>query len=374
MRIAYLSTFYPFRGGITHFNQSLLAVFSKNHDTQAFTFKRQYPELLFPGKTQYVTENDLVENTGAVRVLDTVNPLSYQKTVREISSFKPDLLLMKYWMPFFAPSLGYVAGQMKKRGCKVISILDNVVPHEKKFYDIPLTKYFLKRNSGFVVMSETVKNDLLSLLPDAAYIFQSHPLYNHFGEKISRSEACRKLNIPEDRKIILFFGFIRDYKGLDILIEAMTKLPEDYFLLIAGEVYGDDNKYTGLIRHYGIEEKVQANLRYIADHEVSLFFSASDVNVLPYRSATQSGILSIAYHFEVPVVVTDTGSLKDSVEPEGTGLIAAEATPEHLSNAILSFFRDEKSVYYAENIRKLKKKYSWETLAGAIVNFSMHLD
>ncbi|HPD65249.1 MAG TPA: glycosyltransferase [Bacteroidia bacterium] len=374
MRIAYLSTFYPFRGGITHFNQSLLAVLSKNHDTQAFTFKRQYPELLFPGKTQYVTENDLVKNTGAVRVLDTVNPLSYQKTVREISSFKPDLLLMKYWMPFFAPSLGYVAGQMKKRGCKVISILDNVVPHEKKFYDIPLTKYFLKRNSGFVVMSETVKNDLLSLLPDAAYIFQSHPLYNHFGEKISRSEACRKLNIPEDRKIILFFGFIRDYKGLDILIEAMTKLPEDYFLLIAGEVYGDDNKYTGLIRHYGIEEKVQVNLRYIADHEVSLFFSASDVNVLPYRSATQSGILSIAYHFEVPVVVTDTGSLKDSVEPEGTGLVAAEATPEHLSNAILSFFRDEKSVYYAENIRKLKKKYSWEALAGAIVNFSMHLD
>lgn len=374
MRIAYLSTFYPYRGGITHFNQSLIKVFKKEHEIQAYTFKRQYPEVLFPGKSQYVTENDLIDDHGAIRILDTINPVSYWQTVRKITEFQPDLLLMKYWMPFFAPSLGFIAGKLKNKGCCVISVLDNVVPHEKKFYDLPLTRYFLKRNSGFVVMSETVRRDLIQLMPEARYIFHQHPLYNHFGEKISRREACEKLNISENKKILLFFGFVRDYKGLDILIEAMTFLPDDYYLLIAGEVYGDEEKYHNLIKKFQLSERVQANLRYIADHEVPVFFSAADVNILPYRSATQSGILSIAYHFELPVIVTDTGSLREAVEPDQTGLVASEATPQMLAKTILRFFQNQENLeFFAGNIRKLKDRNSWEKLADAIISFAAGL-
>jgi len=373
MKIAYLSTFYPFRGGITHFNHSLLKAFNLNHEAKAFTFKRQYPDLLFPGKTQYVTDEDIIEQISAKRVLDTINPFSYIKTANEIRKFNPDLLVMKYWMPFFAPSLGYVAGNLKKKSCKVISILDNVVPHEKKFYDIPFSKYFLQRNSGFVVMSDTVKNDLLQLKPDAKFIEHEHPFYNHFGNKIDRSEACHKLGIPENKKIILFFGFVRDYKGLDILIETMKYLSDDYYLVIAGEVYGDEKKYFELIERNNIANSTQVNLRYIADHEVSLFFSAADVNVLPYKSATQSGILAIAYHFELPVIVTDVGSLKAAVENENTGLVAEKADPKILKSCIESYFNLGQKEKYVSNIRQLKDKNSWEKLANSIVEFSENI-
>ena len=373
MRIAYLSTFYPFRGGITHFNHSLYNALRKNHEVKAFTFIRQYPGLLFPGKTQYVTENDLIEKIPADRILDTINPLSYLSAASKISGFSPDILIMKYWMPFFAPSLGYVAGKMKNKNCRVISVLDNVIPHEKKFYDLAFSKYFLRRNSGFVVMSETVKQDLLTLKPGAHYLFNEHPLYDHFGERLTKGEACSRLGLPEDRKILLFFGFVRDYKGLDILIETMKSLPEDYYLLVAGEVYGDDKKYYEQVSRLGLADRVQLNLRYIADHEVPLFFSAADVNVLPYRSATQSGILAIAYHFGLPVVVTDVGSLKDSVEADHTGLVAEVAEPAALNGKILEFFQSDHETTFRENILKVRQKNSWENLAEAIVNFSSSL-
>jgi len=370
MRIAYLSTFYPFRGGITHFNHSLFNSLKNFHEIKAYTFKRQYPDLLFPGKTQYVTSDDLIEEIPALRCLDTINPVSYLTTAGSIRKFKPELLIMKYWMPFFAPSLGFVAGKLKSDGCKVISILDNVIPHEKKFYDIPFTKYFLNRNSGFVVMSETVKKSLLTLKPGAKYLFHEHPLYNHFGDKISRTEACKKLGIPENKKIILFFGFVRDYKGLDILIEAMSALNDEYYLVIAGEVYGDEKKYYDLIEKHQIGHKSQVNLRYIADHEVALFFSAADVNVLPYKSATQSGILAIAYHFELPVIVTDVGSLKASVEADKTGLVAEKSEPEIIKAKIEEYFNSGQKSFFETQIKTVKINNSWKKLANALTAFS----
>lgn len=373
MKIAYLSTFYPFRGGIAHFNHSLIKAFSKNHDTKAFTFKRQYPGILFPGKTQMVTPEDKIEKLDAQQVLDTINPLTYVSSAHKLAAFNPDLLIMKYWMPFFAPSLGYVAGKLKKRGTKVISILDNVVPHERKFYDAPLSKYFLNRNSGFVAMSETVKADLLSLAPDAPYIMHAHPLYDHFGAVLPKEEARKKLEIPADKKVLLYFGFVRDYKGLDLLIEAFAKLNNDYYLIIAGEVYGDDQKYHNIIQKAGISNRCSVNLRYINDNEVPLFFSAADVNVLPYRSATQSGILSIAYHFELPVLVTDVGGLREAVEPIGSGEIIDKPDIDSISNAITQYFDHNRSQTYVENIRAYKVKNSWQALASHILGFAEEL-
>jgi len=370
MKIAYLSTFYPYRGGITHFNHSLYTVFHSEHQINAYTFKRQYPDILFPGKTQLVTSDDVIEKIPAKRLLDTINPLTYLKTANKIRDFNPDILLMKYWMPFFAPSLGFVAGKLKNKGCKVISILDNVIPHEKKFYDISFSKYFIKRNSGFVVMSDTVRNDLLALLPDAKFIYHEHPVYNHFGTRLSRSDACKKLNIPEEKKILLFFGFIREYKGLDVLIETMSLLSDEYYLIVAGEVYGNDSKYNDLINNFKVGNRLQANFRYISDHEVPLFFSAADVNVLPYKSATQSGILAIAYHFDLPVIVTDVGSLKDTVQRENTGLVVENADARLLKIKIEEYFASNQKNHFSFQIQKLKEKNSWEHLAHAIIEFS----
>src|ERR1051326_768230 len=266
MKIAFLSTFFPFRGGIAQFNASLFRAFEKNNQVKAFTFTRQYPDFLFPGETQMVTEKDNADKIPSERILDTMNPFTYFSAARKIRSFSPDILLMKYWMSYMAPSLGTVAKKIKKSS-KVITILDNVIPHERRFFDDAFIKYFLKNNHGFVVMSDAVKNDLLKFIPGAKYIFHPHPLYDHFGKKGDAMEAKRKLNIPEGKKVILFFGFIRDYKGLDLLIDAISKLNNDYHLVICGEVYGSFDKYEGQIEELGLKNKISLYVRYISDEE-----------------------------------------------------------------------------------------------------------
>ncbi|HXB13846.1 MAG TPA: glycosyl transferase, partial [Bacteroidia bacterium] len=218
MRIAYLSTFYPYRGGIAQFNAALLNAFAPKHETKAFTFTRQYPELLFPGKTQYAEAKDTAEDVNALRVLDTVNPFTYGKTAKAIMEFKPDIMITKYWMPFFAPSLGTVAKTLKKNGVVNIAVLDNVIPHEKKFYDKMLTKYFISNYHAFMAMSKSVADDLLTFAPQVKYALHPHPIFD-FGEHIAKNEAKAKLGLSETDSYILFFGFIRRYKGLDMLLE-----------------------------------------------------------------------------------------------------------------------------------------------------------
>lgn len=367
MKIAYLSSFYPFRGGIAQFNASLYREFEKEHEISAFTFKRQYPDILFPGKSQYVSEGDKADMINSVQVLDSINPLTYFSTANEIKKYAPDLLLMKYWMPFFAPSLGYVAKSLKKSGTKIISILDNVIPHEKRPGDFALTKYFLNRNDGFIVMSEAVKKDLLYLKPDAVYSMHLHPLYDHFGVKLDKNIARQKLELPQNKKILLFFGFIRDYKGLDLLLESMAKLPDDYLLLIAGEVYGDFKKYDEQIKLLKIENKVIKFVRYINDDEVPLFFSAADVCVQPYKSATQSGIAGISYHFDLPMIATDVGGLREMIEPYGTGIIVQKPDVDLLTNSILSYFDGNKERELSKNIGIFKEICSWKSLAREIL-------
>jgi glycosyltransferase involved in cell wall biosynthesis len=372
MRIAYLSTFYPFRGGIAQFNSSLFKEFKKQHDVQAFTFKRQYPNIFFPGRTQYVVNNENSDSVHGVQLLDSINPFSYLATTNRIKNFNPDILIMKYWMPFFSPSLGTVAKLLQSH-TKVISILDNIVPQEKRFFDNSLTKYFLKHSDGFVIMSETVKNDLITLKSNAKFIKKEHPVYDHFGQKIERDEAIKHLKLSSDKKTLLFFGFIRDYKGLDVLIKAFDFLDDSYQLIIAGESYGSFKKYQHIIDSTKNKKNVHVFNEYINNSNVHIFFSAADVCVLPYKSATQSGIATIAYYFDLPLIATDVGGLKESIRDKGTGIIVERCEPNLIAQAIEDYFIGQQSNRFIPNIKNVKEKLSWKNFADSLIEFSREL-
>ena len=371
MKIAILSCFYPYRGGISQFNACLYEELSKSHIVKAFNFKRQYPEFLFPGKTQFVTADDEAVPVESVSLLDTANPFTYISTYKAIREWKPDVLIIRYWMSYFAPSLGYIARRMKKY-CKVISILDNVVPHEPRFFDTPLTRYFLKGSTGCVTLCEAVSDDLLKIAPDSVFTVIQHPLYSHFGQKKERKQALENLGIADGRRNLLFFGLIREYKGLDILLKAFRMLPEDYQLIVAGEPYGSFEKYQKIIDSFpeAVRKRIFLDLRYIKDSQVSDYFSASDLAVLPYRSATQSGISSVSYHFEIPMIVTAVGGLKETIGDRGTGFVASECTPEAIYSEIKRYFSN---VEYKEscikNIRLEKDRLSWKTFATKLTDF-----
>jgi glycosyltransferase involved in cell wall biosynthesis len=371
MKIRFLSTFYPFRGGIAQFNALMYRELEKQHDVKAFTFKRQYPNFLFPGQTQYVTENDVADKIPSRAILDTINPFTYIKTARELKRSNPDVVIAKYWMTFFAPSLGYVFGRLKGKAIR-ISVLDNVIPHERRFFDHAFNRYFLKRNDGFIVMSDKVLKDLLHYRPDAKYLRMDHPVYDQFGARLMQIEALEKLGIAHnpEHKYLLFFGIIRKYKGLDLLIEAMSMLSSEYELIIAGEVYGSFDEYQNLIDMHGLNDRVHVFNRYIPDDHVGRYFSASDVCVLPYRSATQSGIISISKHFEIPVIATDVGGLKESIAHGKTGLMVDQPKPESIAASVKTFFTGDLKESCKFLIREENQRNSWASFCANIVAFS----
>ena len=366
MRIAYLSTFYPFRGGIAQFNANLLEEFGKEHTVKAFTFTRQYPDFLFPGKTQYVTPEDKAKPVDSEAVLDTANPFNWCKAARKIAAWKPDLVVVKYWMSYLAPSLGMVARRLRKKGIPTVAILDNVIPHEAKFFDKPFSRWFLKQCSACVAMSQAVLNDMLSLTPDKPYVLQAHPLYDHFGQKMDKQAAQEALGLDPKLRTLLFFGLIRDYKGLDLLIDAMPLLGPDYQLLIAGESYGSFEKYDARIAASGCAERIHVFNRYIDDEEVPRFFSAADLCVLPYKSATQSGITAIALHFDVPLVATPVGGLEESVGKPGLGIMAREASAEAVAEAVRHFY-DGSPEAFITNIQEVKRTQTWSAFADRLL-------
>ena len=363
MRVALLSCFYPYRGGISQFNANLYAELGKCHEIKAWNFKRQYPSFLFPGKTQYVTPEDEAMPVESSRTLDTLNPFSWVKTAREIKAWKPDVLILPYWNSWFAPSLGYVA---RHAGTKCIGLLHNLIPHEPHLWDVPLAKYFLKPCSGFVALSGSVEKDLERLRPGARHIVRRHPLYTHFGEAEPREK--------DGRNILLFFGLIREYKGLDILLEAFRDLPENYELVIAGECYGPFDKYQAIIDSLPGKDRVKVYPGYVRDSEVKNFFSKADLVVLPYRSATQSGVGAIACHFGVPMLVTDVGGLREEVGDTGTGIVCSRPAPEEVRKEILRFFADD-SLRKAcvEATARQREILSWKNFCAALTDFAQTL-
>ena len=369
MKIAFLSPFYPYRGGIAQFGDSLYLALSKSSDVQAFTFTRQYPDMLFPGKTQYVSGEDTNRHINALRILDSVNPFTYYKTANEIIKFNPGLLIISYWMPFFAPSLGKISSIVKKKSIKVIGLLHNVMAHEKRFTDKTFTKYFFNKCDGFVILNSSSEKDLKGLIPSARCLIQPHPLYDHYGTKMDWRDARIKLEIIKDKKVVLYFGFIRNYKGLDLLIKAFGSLDESYELVIAGESYGDFSGYEKLIEQTGIKKRVKLHIRYIEEKEIPVFFSAADVCVLPYKTATQSGIIGMAYHFNLPVIATNVGGLAEMIEDEKTGLIVDSPSPLLMSAKIREFFDTKEVRKYPANIEKFRQKHSWDGFAEGIISF-----
>lgn len=371
-KIAILSTFYPYRGGIAQFSGALFRALETSNEVRAFNFSKQYPAFLFPGETQFVKSGDNADEIPSERLLNSTSPISYLKTASKINAFGPDLFISNYWMTFFGPAMGTVAKRVSPTA-KKIAILHNVIPHEKRFYDQPSNRYFLNNHDGFVVLSEAVEKDLVSIKPDAKFIRIPHPNYNHFGEKLDKRTAKQQLNIDLDKKTLLFFGIIRDYKGLDLLLTTFSKLDSSYQLLIAGECYGSFEKYQKLIEVSGAKDRIFCFNQYISDQEVPVFFSAADVCILPYKSATQSGITAIAHHFCLPLIATDVGGLKETIKHEKNGLIIPIPHVDELLSAIQFYFEKAKYQPFSKQLELENEENSWGNFANKLLEFSLKL-
>ena len=361
MKITILSTAFPYRGGISNFTGLLYKELIKNHEVKVITFKRQYPSILFPGKSQ-VEEGETPARIPTKQIIDSINPLNWLIVGKLIRRDMPDLVILTYFLPFFAPCFGTISKLIKKiKTTKTLAICHNIIPHERKPGDKILTKFFFNTVDYFIVLSKKVQNDLLNLKPNAKNKFLPHPIYSVFGESIDKESAKKHLGLNEE-KVILFFGFIRDYKGLDILFEAIAYLRDkiNLKLIVAGEFYSNEEKYKKLIKELQIQERLLLFTDFIPTHEVKYYFSASDAVILPYRSATQSGIVQIAMNFKKPVIAANVGGLSEVVKDNKTGFIVEKENSRALGDAILEFYSKGREREFVGNIEDELDKYSWE--------------
>jgi glycosyltransferase involved in cell wall biosynthesis len=373
MKIIIVSTAYPLRGGIAHYNALLASALGKRHQVETITFKRQYPKLLFPGKMQDETAEGH-RTTAAPQLLDSINPINWFRVANVIRRRKPDLLIFKYWLPFFGPCFGTVA-RLAKRGTstKVLFICDNIIPHERRPGDVAFTRYAFKQADYLIVQSDAVERDLKTFWPQARYRNVPHPIYSLFGEAIVKQDARKALDIHA-QNVVLFFGYIRAYKGLHVLLNAMARLVGtlDVHLLVVGEFYDDEQKYRKQIAALNLEKHVTLYSDYIPNNKVHLYFSAADVVVLPYLSATQSGITQIAYNFDKPVIATDVGGLSEVVLDGVTGFIVPPNDAERLAQSIRRYYDEKKENTFVADVRKEKQKYSWDNLVRSIEELVEH--
>jgi glycosyltransferase involved in cell wall biosynthesis len=368
MKIVIISTAYPFRGGIAHYVSLLYQHLSARHDVTIITFKRQYPSFLFPGKSQIETGNDGIA-VPSVQIIDTLNPITWYKAGVAAARQKPDLIIFKYWMPFFSPAFAIAARVAKKRsGCKVLFICDNVIPHEHTPLDKILTSWLFKIGDFYIVQSKAVERDLLATVKGAIYRFVPHPVYEIFGNPVEKQMARKEIGIEEDEKVALFFGYVRKYKGLHVLLEAVKDALREikFKLLVVGEFYDDEGSYRAQIARLGLGNEVLVRSDYIPNHEVAKYFSAADVVVLPYIDATQSGIVQIAYNFEKPVIATDVGGLAEVVVNGKTGIVVPPNSADELARAIIRFFSENLAERFSKEVAEQKKLYSWDNMVRAI--------
>ena len=371
MKIILLGTAHPYRGGIATYNHRLVREFiTKGHEASIETFTLQYPSFLFPGKTQF-SDLPAPEELSITRSVNSVNPFNWIKIGKKIKKERPDILILKYWLPFMAPCFGTIARIVRKNNhTKVICIADNIIPHEKRPGDLLLTHYFMNSIDGMVAMSKEVMDSINLFSTTLQRAFCPHPLFDSFGEKISRKEALATLNLSDEYRYILFFGFIRDYKGLDLLLEAFAdpRLEDtELRLIIAGEFYSDPAPYHKLIKKYNLENRLILKTDFIPDNEVNRYFCASDLVVQPYKSATQSGVSQIAYHFEKPMIVTKVGGIPEMV-PHGKVGYITDVNAKSVADAMIRFFRERKLEEFEKNIMDEKKKYTWDRMVNTIID------
>lgn len=369
MKITILSTAFPYRGGIAVFTERLARAFqTSNDEVNISTFSLQYPNFLFPGKSQYSTAKK-PDDLEISQEVNSINPFNWIKVGRKIRNQKPDILILKYWIPFMAPCLGTISRIVRSnKHTKVICVIDNLIPHEKRIGDQLLNSYFVKSVDGFVAMSESVFNDLDKFEKDKKKILGVHPLYDNFGDAISKSEAINRLSLDSNFKYMLFFGIIRQYKGLDILLEAFADnrlQHQNLKLIVAGEFYEDSNPYHELIIKHKLQDSIILHTNFIPDNEVVNYFCASDIIVQPYKNATQSGVTQIAYHFEKPMLVTNVGGLKEIIPNNKVGYVC-EPNTKAVSDCLFDFFANKKEDEFINGVKAEKSKYSWGKMIANI--------
>jgi D-inositol-3-phosphate glycosyltransferase len=368
MKIISIGPAYPYRGGLASFNDRLSQQFtSEGYEIEIFTFKLQYPKILFPGKTQF-TDARPPDKLKISRILNSINPFNWITTGMKIKKAKPDILLIRFWLPFMAPCFGTIARLARHNNTVVICIFDNVIPHEKRPGDHVLTKYFVNSIDGAIVMSQIVKDDLETFRQNLPVRLSPHPLFDNYGKPVARDEALKALRLDPEYFYMLFFGFIRAYKGLDILIEAFADKRlrgQKLKLMIAGEFYEDETPYREMINKYNLEKDIIFFDHFIKDNEVPLFFSAADLVVQPYKTATQSGVTQIAYYFEKPMLVTDVGGLREIVRDGKCGYVV-KPDPVSIADAIDDYFSNDMKEKFTAGVQKEKEKFSWDKMTQAI--------
>jgi glycosyltransferase involved in cell wall biosynthesis len=368
VKVIIIGPAHPLRGGLATFDHRLAKEFNdQGDDCSIVSYALQYPSVFFPGKTQF-SDEPAPENLNIHTLINSVNPLNWLQVGKQIKAWKPDIVVVRFWLPFMGPALGTILRQVRKNHhTKIICIADNVIPHEKRPGDKSFTKYFLKSCDAFVTMSEKVMQDLRQFEQSKPAQFIQHPLYDTFGNAITKEEARKKLGLPLHEKIILFFGFIRHYKGLDILLHAMKDeriKNANIKLLVAGEFYEDEKPYLQIIQENDLQQQVILKTNFIPDSQVRDYLCAADAVIQPYRSATQSGVTPLAYHFEKPMVITNVGGLPTLVPHQKVGLVT-EPDPKAIADAILRFYELGED-FFIPHLQSEKKKYSWANLTSAI--------
>jgi len=371
-RVIIIGPAHPLRGGLATFNQRLANAFTdQGHTCSLLSFSLQYPDFIFPGTTQYSSE-PAPENLRIDTKINSINPVNWIRTGNWLKKQQADLIIVRFWLPLMGPALGTILRRARKnKKTKIICIADNVIPHEKRPGDKPFTRYFLKSCDAFITMSEKVMSDLRLFEKTKPALLVSHPLYDNFGAILPKTEARTHLGLPADEKIILFFGFIRKYKGLDLLFEAMA-LPAiknaGIRLLVAGEFYEEEKGYQAQIDQLDIREQLYLRTDFIPDSEVKYYLSAADAVIQPYRNATQSGVTPLAYHFEKPMLVTNVGGLPALVPDKKVGLVT-EPDPAAIAGGILQFYQLGED-YFIPHLREEKKKYSWDRMVSSLTQLA----
>ena len=372
-QITIIGPAYPLRGGLSSYNELLaLKLQSQGHQVKIITFSLQYPNFLFPGKTQL--SNSLPPDNLDIEVsLNSINPINWILLGRKVKNEKPDLVIFRFWMPFMGPSLGTLGRMIRRNNhTKIVAITDNTIPHEKRAGDRLLTSYFLKSCDAFLTMSKSVLNDFQSFQISKPAIFNPHPMYENFGKQVDQVQAKKKLGLDVEKNYVLFFGFIRKYKGLDTLLKAFSdqRLKEKNLqLIIAGEYYDSPQAYEQLIDNLELRNHVILANHYIEDSDVSLYFSAADLVAQTYKTATQSGVTQIAYYYNRPILVTDVGGLSELVPHQKVGYVTSQDTQE-ISDCIFDFYEHKRASEFSKNIVSERKKFTWESLIENLFNVS----
>ena len=379
MKIIVLGTAWPYRGGLATFNERLARQFmDEGHQVEIWTFSLQYPSFLFPGKTQYSNEPQ-PERLVIKRALNSCNPVNWVSVGHQVRQAAPDMLICCYWMSFFAPAYSIVSRIARRNGkTRCVALVHNMIPHEPNILDKLFAPSFVKSQDGFVALSESVVRDIDKVESRKSKVesgkskvesrkpktYSPHPIYDHYGERMDKQEACRSLGLDEQKDYMLFFGLVRAYKGLDLLLDAFGMIKDqlpNLQLIIAGEFYEDEDKYLRQIKENGLEGRVVVNNAFIADADLRKYFGAADLIVQPYKTATQSGVTQVAFHFEKPMLVTNVGGLGEIVHDGKMGY-ACEPTAESIAADLVDYYLNHRQPAFTKYLKKEKGKYAWSRL------------